>query len=315
MEEAKDVQFEIATRDETSLINNDREDVVAGVSILSEDEVIALERAVPLLKRAKIAALQLTTSNDWGDLGGKPYMKASGAESLANTCGISWNNARMEVRKFQDEMGQYVEQYICTMTFYIKDRMGRIKRSIEVDGMASTDDDFFSERTNRETREKYRLPFSEVDVNSVRKKARTNCIERGVRKFLGLGGVTWKELAAAGIEPADKVEFNKGGKAPSAPSPEGKNTRAKLWGMLLDLSNGDEDIARAGCKKYSSFTGKDGKPVGFEDPNNPKISDKWVGTTYSKVEKIWREKGFDKIPPTPEPEAELPETREPGQEG
>ena len=84
-------------------------------------------------------ALQVTNNNDWGDMQGKPYLQASGAEKVARLFGISWTINPPDIHV--DEEGHSTFTYSGQFSFQ--------GATIEAIGMRSTKDKCFRQRTSR----------------------------------------------------------------------------------------------------------------------------------------------------------------------
>jgi hypothetical protein len=59
--------------------------------------------------------------------------------------------------------------------------------------------------------------------------------------------------------------------------------------MALEMASDDPVQAGKFLEENTGFVStKDGKAVkGFQDPNNPKISDRWIQSSYGKVKELW----------------------------
>jgi len=170
-----------------------------------EDELEKLamvaEKRVEAVKKILRAALRLTNYQDWVDMGGRPYLTATGAEKLGAQFQISIMDLTVEEKERQDKKGKWIE-FVAKARF----RMG--EREIEAVGTCSTRTKFFG-YVRGELRE-----LEEVDLPSVRKAAISNCKRNGILTLLGLRSPTYEDLKAAGIDVSkiQKVEYRKGGK-------------------------------------------------------------------------------------------------------
>ena len=166
---------------------------------LGVDNIVELARQakqrVAALQEIKEAALQVT-SEDWIDEQGKPYLAVSGSEKIANLFGISWRIEEMPIDT--EESGHYTYNYKGTFTWRAT--------NIEVIGSRSSKDPFFSRKTVWKDNERTSVekPVTEIDRADVRKAAYTNCIGNGITRLLGLRGMTWEQLAKAGIQKPQK---------------------------------------------------------------------------------------------------------------
>ena len=161
------------------------------VPFLTATELEQAEHAVEHVATMRRLALRVTARSDWQDLGGRPYLNHSGSMKVAALFGVSLIDTSVaQVRERVD--AKEVIRYVAKTTA----RFGA--RAVEAEGVASSDDRFFSRKAGKP------LPLSEVDLNSVRKKAVTNAQSRAVKMLLGLGGISWDEVRAAGV-PREQV--------------------------------------------------------------------------------------------------------------
>lgn len=184
-----------------------------------------MRKRVEALKHIIGEALRLTTTKDWVDFGGTPYLQASGAEKLIGPFGIRFRNRTIEpslrdaCAMWRDGIPVYFE---CTGTVV----MGGFET--EIVGGRNTDDGFFRDQfewvddpSGRKKADgtpwkvKSKLPpkpLTEVDIGDVRKSSVSNWEARAVSTCLGLRGLTWEFLAQYGIEPPKdrRVDFRQG---------------------------------------------------------------------------------------------------------
>jgi len=152
------------------------------------------EKKIELVNKIKTVALKATSSVDWIDEGGRPYLLSSGAEKIARLFGISWRIDEPQKEVLED--GHVVFTYKGYFT------MGTV--TIEAIGVRSTKDPFFRVRKDK-AGNKITLPPSDVDIGAVKKAAYTNCIMNGITRLLGIRNLTWEDLEAHGIVRKDKV--------------------------------------------------------------------------------------------------------------
>ena len=160
-----------------------------------------------LAKQIKLAVFAITNQEDWVDMGGKPYLQASGCEKIARIFGISWKLEQPELVTYPDGHFEFV--------FVGKFAFGPITEDnptvITATGSRCSRDGFFKTRYRKTERgtEQYEVPPDEIDPGDVRKSAETNCIGRGIRKLLGLENLSWEELEQHGIKRSGKraVEY------------------------------------------------------------------------------------------------------------
>jgi len=186
----------------------------------SADEVDSLivmadraERAIEAVKRIKRIALAVTNKQDWVDEGGKPYLQSSGAEKIGPLFGISWLIDPEPTREV-DTDGHYSYNYRGTFTHSVNGK----ERSITAIGSRASKDDFF--RVRYRNNEKIELPANEVDKESVKQAAHTNCLVNGITRVLGIRNLTWEEVEEfTGFKRSDtgKVAFQQKADPNAAP--------------------------------------------------------------------------------------------------
>jgi hypothetical protein len=309
--EPKEVTYELLKTEPTTAVATPEQFPLYG-GMLTPELLQKAEMAVEGVKKIKAIAFKVTNHKDWLRMGGNAYLTESGCKKVGMLFGVSYRDAKVATED-RMEGANPVRQYTAKVRVFFNGR------EVEEIGTCDSNYDLYRWAGKDDQGNKIECPFSERDFTSMQKHALTNAMNRALKSILGLNGITWEEVQAALGQQAGKttnVGFDKGGTAApkQAQTVEGTDTRKQLWGMLLDLADGDEGTASAGCKKYSAFEGKDkdGKAVmkSFDNPMDTRISEKWIGSTYGKVKKIWCEKGFDKIPPPPE---DIPD--EPGMNG
>jgi hypothetical protein len=258
------------------------------------------ELAVEGVKKIKAIAFRVTNERDWIRMGGNAYLTESGCKKVGMLFGVSYRDAKVMCED-RMEGGSPTRQYTAKVKVLFNGR--------EIEEMGTCDSNYDLYRYCGKDAEGNRIvrPFEERDFTSMQKHALTNAMNRALKAILGLNGITWDEVQAAIGERAGKaanVGFDKGGTA--APKPantvstaESGDQRKKLWKMLLELANADQQQAAAILVEQTSFKGKDGNTVkGFSDPFNEKISDKWIFGAYGKIKKMWEASGFNG-PPEP----------------
>lgn len=201
-----------------------------------------LERRMEQFKKFKVIALKMTEESDWADQNGKPYMMGSGAEKVARPFGISWKILKDEKIISKDDVGEFY-YYI----FFGEFRFGR--ETIEVVGTCSSRDQFFAKMKKIDENGKvvfekgktvYELkPLSEIDETNIKKSAYTNMVVNGVTRIIGLRGISYDDLHAAGIDTSKitKVEYKQGGRksvTSKISEPQLKRLFAIAWGVGKD---------------------------------------------------------------------------------
>jgi len=164
---------------------------VESSALIEADSLIRLseiaEKRVEAVNRLIRAALAITRPGDWVNLGGQPYLCASGAEKIARLFGIGWKDIKMIEEQREDEKGMWY-LFTCEGTFFMNDI------AIRAIGTSSTRAKFFGWVKGK------LKPLDEVDIPSVKKAAYTNCIVNGITRLIGLRKMTWDDLRAAKID-------------------------------------------------------------------------------------------------------------------
>ena len=246
--------------------------IPVGARELTLADVEKFECAIALYKRARIAALRLTSVHDWVNFGGNPYMEEDGAVKLIAPFSIGFRNIRHERKVERDSQSEYTAIYVFGDA-YSKSLGVEVS---EIVGSATTRHKFHVAAAfgNRE----------DVDITNVMKHAHSNFRACAIKALLGLDGLTWEDLAEAGLEKEKMqgVEFKTGkGRAEAEEkksAAEGKTAddmSKEVWTSLVEVASGDAALASELLKLSTTFAGKDGKiTAGRSDI--AKMSDKWV---------------------------------------
>lgn len=266
--EGEGVDERVVSGPEMALINVPER----GVSI--EQELAQIEKNVEYFNRVKIIALKMTKAQDWVDMGG-PYLMDRGAENIAIAFGVDISDLQLKQDWAEDTKGRYYT-YVASGKAYAK----RLGRYVEDIGVCSQRDKFFG-MIQGQLKE-----IQDVDMANIRRKAVTNLYSRLIKRVIGLMGVTWEDLGAAGIKKADlqRVEY-RGGAQGGGPAGKPKLSDdsiahlKKVWAKLLEMSQGDEKKARAELDRLASFGDKKVTDI------SQITSDAWANTLYGKVKK------------------------------
>lgn len=172
------------------------------LSLAPQNSSRALEKVDSITKvidGAVRLALQRTVGVDWVNMGGKWYLQASGVEKIRSVFGLYFRDRKIVKEDFQD--GSYA--YICSGTAGSKllDSLYG-ETTIEVEGMRSSKDGFFSGKDGNKT----------PDPMDVRKSAYANFTVRAAKALLGFGNYATEDLLKMGVKinQSAKVEYQKG---------------------------------------------------------------------------------------------------------
>jgi hypothetical protein len=258
-----------------------------GISI--EKDLAELEKNIQFFNRIKVIALKLTKPSDWVDMGGQPYLMDRGTENVAIAFGVDISDLKLSMEWAEDTRGRY---YAFTATGKAYSR--KLGRYVEDIGVCSQRDKFFG-MFGKEFKE-----IQDVDMANIRRKAVTNLYNRLIKRVIGLMGVTFDDLAQAGIsrEGIGKVEYKGGAQKGAANLPaEALKKRDEIWKWLMECADGDEAQASKFLEQISYFKDDEGKDHKLSDIKSL-VSEKWIAslhkkakTFYDKAMAVFQEKG------------------------
>ena len=255
--------------------NETKAEIVAtggGVMEIKNSEDSMIERAAYMAKFFKMALGKLaecTSASNWTDQAGKPFLDHNGASRIARVLGISIVDPKVEKSIIEDNSGNKVLSFSIIGGAYIVLPDGT-QQFTPVCGTCDFQDKFY----------KNRISFNETDI---KKKAYANYIGRCIREFLGIGGMTWEELAAHGIsrDGVAKVDFKSGKN--SGKSADGDDARSKLREMILSDANENAPAACDILEKLTAFVNKDGKEIPGKR-NVADLTDKAAGFAWGNYQ-------------------------------
>lgn len=243
-----------------------------GLSI--EKELAEIEKNIEFFNKVKVLALKMTKPQDWVDMGG-PYLMDRGAENIAIAFGVDISDLQLKQDWAEDSRGRYYT-FIASGKAYAK----KLGRYVEDIGVCSQRDKFFG-MVSGQLKE-----IQDVDMANIRRKAVTNLYSRLIKRVIGLMGVTWDDLGAAGItkDKLQKVEY-RGGQQGGGPagrpriSEEATARLNKAWKRILETAGGDVERARAELDRMASFADKKVTDISHI------TSDAWANKVYGTVKK------------------------------
>lgn len=179
------------------------------------------EKRITCINKMKNIIFKVTTISDWIDQGGKPYLKATGAESVATALCIGWDKPTKEIELL--ESGHKVYKFDANFHF--------LGRSIWVLGSRGSNDPFFSKSGGSD------VPIETINMANVEKSAYTNLLNNGIQKILGIRGMTWDQLEKAyGMKKSEAAKVDYSAKTISIP--QGK----RLFAIGKSAGWSDEDM-------------------------------------------------------------------------
>jgi hypothetical protein len=235
----------------------------AGIEAM-EKHAVRMAQAYDTLRKA---ALSVTSLADWEDLGGNPYLNEYGCAKVMPLYRIDTGRPTWNKTYRKDEFGDIMDVE-CEIEFSMP-TMGN--RHMTITGTSSTRDSFFGIRKNAKG-EKVYLPISEIPILNVIKKAETNCLNRGLKKLVGLS-FTWEEISAitGGRITQEKIvaagkgvkygSGTQGGRGKDADPAASADKRDSTWKLILEMNQGNASEAKKAMIEMTAFKGKDGNMV------------------------------------------------------
>lgn len=227
------------------------------------------------------------------DFGGQPYLDHLACKKIASLFNLQvqqfYTNAGVAYKKeVIDEATNHYTIRIAGKVFFANN-----PNDFEVyEGSSSSFDDWFKQWQIVEEREvngkkkKVVVSAQTLPQTKVEEKATANLLQKAVKKKLGLD-FTWEELEHAGIERSKCRGFSFSG-AGEADSAELTDKKKAIWAKIVEICNGDVELAKKTLKKHTSFTKQDGSTFeGYDDIN--KVKEKPLEFLAQKVEKAYKE--------------------------
>lgn len=247
--------------------------------LIGDDAIQAAERRIENVRKIKALALRVTNQRDWVDLGGNPYLQESGVMKVAQLFRVSFDGMDVEERRLM-RGDREVIQYVARVTAHYGDQ------AIQVEGIASSDDKFFGLRDGAHR------SLDDIDLDSVRKKALTNAQSRGLKKILGLGGMTWEDVQTGGVDRSRMAgvaygDGTRGGKkrgqqaARQATGEDAGSLRAQLKAALVDISDAEGKPIGEVLRGLTTFVDNEGKEHYCTEVS--KMSAAWAGRALEKA--------------------------------
>lgn len=167
------------------------------------DLLAIIEKRNNLLERVLEYAIKATHTEQWFDLGGKPWPSGPACEAMARRCGVSITNISKMKRESSDDKGDF---YIWEVTGTASLPSGY--DSITCFGTCSSRDTFLGTDTRAGRK------VSEIDEGSIMKAAYTNMEVNAITRLLGVRNLSWERLGKAGLnrDGMSKVEYDAGSK-------------------------------------------------------------------------------------------------------
>jgi len=254
------------------------------ITVETSDDLISIaQRRLDTVKKIINIALKITTYRDWVNQNGNPYLVHSGAEKVARLFGITLSDIKTEKIWADDTKGKY---YIYKTTG--KAILPGKFDSIEALGTCSQRDPFFGKAKGEF------LDTVEIDETNIMKASYSNFTVNAITHLLGLRNLTWEELKDAGIDKSkiQEIKYQSGSqKVKKTATPEEVKRQKEIWDWLMQITAGNDKLARERLKLETGFQPKDGSDF-VEGKKDPKyLTGKWLNITHRKIKEIF-EKQF-----------------------
>ena len=265
---------------------------------ITEDLVKETEAQVQLRKRLKRAVLGATEERDWISVEGEPYPLDSAIQAMAQVAGVEFGPPAWTEDSGEDA-GKPWRIFTCEIT---ATWCGRSTTDI---GTASTKDRFFSMRKGAP------VPYEEIRIDLVKKKAITNAQHRALLKVMGLGSVSWETLKEYGVtRPQQSVRFKGGERQAVSGSGGWTDEKREIEGLLLELHNGEVEAAGQRLFDVSRELAK-----GYRGARDVReLPDNVVRIILPRLREEYRNTFGEEAPPAAPP-AGQERRRQPGEEG
>lgn len=287
--------------EETQIINEiTQTDEMQGNKLIAYNDLsLLMPDPEKVAKRADLTKLMLTSlckvvsPVNIVNFGGRPYFDHIACERIARIVGltikINEKNGRIDYEKtIEDEAANHYTIYLTGKIYYT----GRPEDYEIQEGSSNSFDDWYSQwqtikyeefedEKGEKKKKKIVISANALPESKVREKARANLIQRLVKKFLGLD-FSWEELEAVGIEKNKCRGFSFNGNN-NTDSAEILDKKKEVWNKIVEICNGNVELAKKTLQKHTSFTKSDGSDFeGYTDIN--KVKEKPLEILSKKVD-------------------------------
>jgi len=298
---------EVDVRESTQIKVRDNTQIDLSTAEGVEAQTKRIEKYMEAQGRIRKACINMLNVHDLVDQDGKPYLMWTGTAKIASAFGVSYDTPRFTQEIVSDDKGEFINIQCETTVRYAG-------RSVPEIGSCSTHDQFFAQRSKWDAQthksEKYFLPLSEIDINDIKKKALTNALNRGLKSLLGMS-FSWDEIAAATGNKITQslcvqVRHGKGTQGGKTEAPQTADAKSKVWKMLLEMADGDTDLASKSLARLTTWKNRENKMVSGKTKIED-VSEAMMKHLVPAVEKEHYElfgkqaQGNEEAPPPPEP--------------
>ena len=240
--------------------------------MLNEKFVETAGKQIELRQKLLMTGLKALKVHDFQDFDGKPYLEGEGAARImAVVRGFKVGEAKFTVEIM---LPHYFIECAIPMEF-----MGATTVAI---GDCSTADPFFTGRDGQSGQYKRHLDRTGSETMAARlilgdakKKARENCISRGVSELLGIKGLTWEDLQALGFnrtKAGSSVTFKKGSSGAEAKNLTVTDAIKAAKGSVINVTGTLQDAKERSFKKKDGTAGDVTDYIFADEKSKMKIS-------------------------------------------
>lgn len=270
------IEAQLQTNEDSATLQVNR-----GVFDLPDPEEVA-RRAVQT-KKMLAAACSVVSPQNITDFGGHPYFDNIASKRIANLFGliVRQDEVNGQVNYRKEVINDSTNQYIIKITGKVWHHQSPENYEI-YEGSASSFDDFFRQWQIVEEKEidgkmkKVVVSAQTLPISKVQEKATANLLQRCIKKKLGLD-FSWEELEEAGIDRSKCKGFNFSG-SKGADSAELIAKKQDVWNKIVELCNGNVELAKKTLQKHTAFNDF----AGHTDIN--KVSEKQIDYLSKKVD-------------------------------
>lgn len=278
-----------ATVIEQNVISTEQKNEISiNSGIFDLPDPVEVARRAAQTKKMMAAVCSVVSPQNITDFGGRPYFDHLASKRIANLFGLiirqEEKNGQINYRK--EVLDEATNHYIVKIT-------GRVWHSkspenYEIyEGSADSFDDWFRQYQITEKREidgkekTVVISAQTLPISKVEEKATANLLQRCMKKKLGFD-FTWEELEEAGIDRSKCRGFSFNG-SKGADSAELLEKKKNVWNKIVEICNGNVDLAKKTLQKHTAF----GDFAGHSDIN--KVSEKQIDFLSKKVEKAYKD--------------------------
>lgn len=239
-------------------------------------------------RQALTAVCQCVSVQNIVDFGGKPFFDHIACKRIANTFGliVRQNEKNGQIDYVKEVIDEATNHYIIHITGKVWH--SKSPENYEIyEGTASSFDDFFrsyqivekKEEENGKTKQVV-VSAHTLPISKVQEKATANLLQRCIKKKLGLD-FTWEELESVGIDRSKCRGFSFN--STTTDSAEILVKKQEVWNKIVEICNGNIDLARKTLQKHTAF----GNFAGHTDIN--KVKETQLNFLINTVEKAYKD--------------------------